>query len=468
MNGFVADETVILSPDRVPPEDPLTQVAAYPAYIDRYRIDAVRGQGGMGIVYQGYDPQVERKVAIKAVQPGLLKDPQKGPLLRRLFKQELRGQGHADHPNIVRLYHTGEYQDLRENLKIPYLVMEYIEGASLQTLMEQRWPATFSMDEISPWIQQLLSALVYLHKHGWTHADIKPANLFVNHEGQIKLMDFGIARHAEAANDTRLPTGTVGYGAPEQMDGSSRLDGRADIYATGALVYALLTGKAPLAGGSLNNPVLSQCIGLSSDWSDWVERAMQFRPEDRFQTAAELQAAFEKIQQTPASATKTRKRWLMGIAKTLGLAAIVVAVIFVARPPEPDQPAPVQPENVRQNSDYIESPPVNLSKPVPLQQSDAEKAAYMISRAQQQIDQDYLVLPETDNAVLSYRWALRYVPDHPQALAGLENIARELALQIRQLQASGNTFRSQALLSQGLKYFPDDKALQDLLLENRD
>lgn len=198
---------------------------------DRYRLDSELGSGGMGVVYRAQDMLLERPVAVKVLNQGGLGSEGHSRLL-----QEAQAAAKLNHPNIVAIYDAGEVDSLA------YIVMELVEGASLY---EQR-PKT--IDEIIPIASQLCAALEHAHSHGIIHRDLKPENVMVTSDGIAKLMDFGLARSV-ASRLTMEGTiiGTVFYLAPEQALGKE-LDGRADLYALGAMLYEFCTGQLPFSG----------------------------------------------------------------------------------------------------------------------------------------------------------------------------------------------------------------------------
>jgi serine/threonine protein kinase len=255
--------------------------------LGKYEIRTRLGRGAMGVVYEGWDPVIRRRVAIKTTRRPNEDDPEDAEALSR-FKREAQAAGRLSHPNIVGVYDYGETDDLA------YIVMEFIDGNSLKTAMEEG--QVFDRSEILRIMSALLAGLQYSHDHGVVHRDIKPANVMQTVRGEIKIADFGIAR-IESSDMTQAGAvmGTPAYMSPEQFLGVP-VDPRTDIYSAGVLLYQLLSGRrpfdgtmssimhkvlhtdpAPLADGSRNIP---QGIDLV------VARAMARRPEDRFDNAA--------------------------------------------------------------------------------------------------------------------------------------------------------------------------------------
>jgi predicted Ser/Thr protein kinase len=198
----------------------------------RYRLDAEIGRGGMGVVYRAHDMLLDRTVAVKVLTRRGLGSQGRARLLR-----EAQAAAKLNHPNIVTVYDAGETDGL------PFIVMEYIPGASLH----DQPPA--EIERIVSVAQQLCAALGHAHEHGIIHRDLKPENVILEADGTVKLMDFGLARSREASRLTQEDAlvGTTFYLAPEQALGAE-LDGRADLYALGVLSYELLAGRLPFTG----------------------------------------------------------------------------------------------------------------------------------------------------------------------------------------------------------------------------
>ncbi|MBI1208869.1 MAG: protein kinase [Azospirillum sp.] len=256
--------------------------------LGRYRIDGLLGSGAMGAVYRGFDPMIERSVALKTVRRELLKEEGGAQFLER-FRQEARAAGRCFHPNIVALLEYGEDDG------VPFLAMEYVDGRSLDRVLKEL--GRFDQPRAVSIIGQVLDALGFAHDKGIIHRDIKPANVMVLPSGQIKVADFGIAR-LESSTMTQVGDifGTPGYMAPEQFAGDP-VDRRADLFAAGVLFFEMLTGSRPFPGKGLTeimwrvqneepqdicalNPALP--VGLRAV----VNRALARAPGGRFPDAA--------------------------------------------------------------------------------------------------------------------------------------------------------------------------------------
>jgi serine/threonine-protein kinase len=259
--------------------------------LGKYEIRRTLGRGAASIVYEGWDPAIQRRVAIKAVQIGDLADPETEELIGR-FRREAQAAGRLVHPHIVTVYDYGETPELA------FIVMEFIEGPTLRTLLERH--ERFSVQEIARIMEDILAALEFSHERGVIHRDIKPANVMLTgHDSatrRAKLADFGIAR-IESSNLTQAGTimGTPSYMSPEQFLGDA-VDARSDIYSAGVLLYQLLTGERPFEGTisaiihkvlNTQAPAPSRLTNSSPPGMDFVVRkAISKRPEDRFPSAA--------------------------------------------------------------------------------------------------------------------------------------------------------------------------------------
>ncbi len=207
----------------------------------RYELDGVVGRGGMAEVYRARDIRLDRIVAIKTLRADLARDP----IFQARFRREAQSAASLNHPSIVAVYDTGE--DMATGVPVPYIVMEYVDGRTVRDLLQEghRLLPERSLEIIDG----VLRALDYSHQAGIVHRDIKPGNVMVTRNGDIKVMDFGIARAMSDAQATMTQTaqviGTAQYLSPEQARGE-RVDARSDLYSAGCLLYELLTGRPPV------------------------------------------------------------------------------------------------------------------------------------------------------------------------------------------------------------------------------
>ncbi len=266
----------------------------------RYELDGVVGRGGMAEVYRARDIRLDRIVAIKTLRADLARDQ----IFQARFRREAQSAASLNHPNIVAVYDTGE--DMATGTPIPYIVMEFVDGRTVRDLLQDghRLLPERSLEIIDG----VLRALDYSHTAGIVHRDIKPGNVMVTRNGDIKVMDFGIARAMSDAQATMTQTaqviGTAQYLSPEQARGE-RVDSRSDLYSTGCLLYELLTGRPPFTGDSpvaiayqhvRENPVPpSQVDPDVPPWADAIVlKAMAKSPADRYQTAADMRADLQR------------------------------------------------------------------------------------------------------------------------------------------------------------------------------
>ncbi len=261
-----------------------------PQKLGKYEIRRQLGRGAMGIVYEGYDPFIQRTVALKTIRKEVLDQGEAQDMLAR-FQREAQAGGRLSHPNIVAIHDYGEDQETA------YIAMEFIQGKELKALFTEN--ARFAMADVLNIMSQLLSALDYSHRNGVVHRDIKPANIIVMADGQVKIADFGIAR-LESSNLTQTGSvlGTPNYMSPEQFMGQ-HVDGRSDLFSAGVILYQLLTGEKPFVGEStttimyqvLNNtpnPPSVLNVQIPAAFDGVVRKALAKRPEDRFQTGQEF------------------------------------------------------------------------------------------------------------------------------------------------------------------------------------
>jgi eukaryotic-like serine/threonine-protein kinase len=270
---------------------------------ERYTIEALIGQGGMGCVYRAFDPRLGRRVALKVISESATHAAANARLLR-----EARAAAAFDHPNAVAIFDVGELDGA------PYIVMELVEG---RTLRQAAGDATPSLSTGVAQLSGVARALAAAHQRGLVHRDIKPENVMVRDDGMVKVLDFGIAGRTGGSADSRsathasLPTltvddvklGTPVYMAPEQIRGDE-LDGRADQFAWGVVAYEMLAKKLPWRGADalaimasvLTDPVDGVALdraGVPRAVARVVLRALEKKPQDRFPSMDELRAALE-------------------------------------------------------------------------------------------------------------------------------------------------------------------------------
>lgn len=259
--------------------------------IGKYTILSQIGKGGMGVVYKAFDPTIGRTLAIKTI----LFD-ESGPRMAReeaqaRFLREARSIGGLSHPNIVTVYEAGEDQGTS------FIAMEYVEGNSLEDILKSG--KKFSQNEALRLIIQLADALGHAHRHGIVHRDVKPGNILIDQEGRSRLVDFGIARiSASTITQANAIMGTPFYMSPEQIMGKP-VDGRADIFAAGAILYELLASEKPFPGEQISTVIYKivheDPLSLRSYQKDLpagldaiVCKALAKDPDKRYQTCDDL------------------------------------------------------------------------------------------------------------------------------------------------------------------------------------
>jgi serine/threonine-protein kinase len=292
---------------------------AEPRVLDgRYELGEVIGHGGMAKVYRARDIRLNRVVAVKTLSEDLANDE----TFQARFRREAQSAASLNHPSIIAVYDTGE--DTDAPLGVPYIVMEYADGRTLHDLL--RDGQRLRPDRALEITDGILRALEYSHRNGIVHRDIKPANVMLVRDGDVdgavKVMDFGIARsesHATMTGTSQV-LGTAHYLSPEQARGE-RVDARSDIYSAGCVLYEMLTGQPPFSGDSAvaiayqhvrATPVPpSQRDPQLPGWADAIVlRAMAKSPADRYQNAAAMRAAIQRVRAgPPASPPDAQLPW---------------------------------------------------------------------------------------------------------------------------------------------------------------
>lgn len=307
-------------------------VADTPATIGRYELGAEIGRGNMATVYRAFDPRLQREVAIKLLRPRFARDEQ----YRRDFLTEAHAAGRLSHAGIVTIHDVGESEGT------PFIAMELLEGRTLQQRVNAEGP--LPAIEVVDVAIQIARALDYAHGRNVVHRDVKAENVMLGGDGsQPKLTDFGIARLRQPDSPNGAPeetvVGTPDYMAPEQVAGRS-VDGRADLYALGVLMYFLLSGRLPYAGestaatldGIVHDPAPAlrpADAAAPAALLELVHTLMAKAPADRYQTGAELAEDLGQIQREMESVA--RGRWRMPLSVrwplAMGLAVAVTLVV---------------------------------------------------------------------------------------------------------------------------------------------
>ncbi len=265
----------------------------------RYELGQVLGRGGMAEVYLAHDTRLGRTVAVKTLRVDLARDP----TFQARFRREAQSAASLNHPAIVAVYDTGE--DYVDGISIPYIVMEYVDGSTLRELLHSG--RKLLPERALEMCIGILQALEYSHRNGIVHRDIKPANVMLTRTGQVKVMDFGIARAMGDSGMTMTQTaaviGTAQYLSPEQAKGEA-VDARSDLYSSGCLLYELLTVRPPFIGDSpvavayqhVREEPQSPSVfdpEIPSDVDAIVLKALVKDPDYRYQSADEMRADIE-------------------------------------------------------------------------------------------------------------------------------------------------------------------------------
>ncbi len=356
--------TGVPRPAGVPEQGPL---AVGQAFGGRYHIVTLLGLGGMGAVYQAWDDELAVVVALKVTRPEIAADPEAARLIERRFKQELLLARQVTHKNVVRIHDLGEVNGIK------YITMPYVEGEDLSSILDRE--GELPLPRALKIARSLISGLSAAHAAGVIHRDLKPANVMIDAEGEALLTDFGIARSTGAPAPPMAPVGlpgmgqraapaehtvmgavvgTIGYMAPEQAQ-AQPVDQRADIYATGLILYDMLGGRARFARAEsaiaeltsrtlaappplhATNPAVPESIDRV------INRCLQPNPAARYQTTTALAEDLDRIDDT---GKMRRKRRPLTPRLAAGAAAVVLALLtltwWLARGTAPPvQPPPV-------------------------------------------------------------------------------------------------------------------------------
>ena len=399
-----------------------------PSRLGRYEIRGELGRGAMGVVYEGFDPGIERTVAIKLLQLDQAADTMTAELRTR-FRREAQSAGRLSHPNIVTVheYCDGEAQ-VDGSSGCPYIVMELVAGRTLKSLFDAHH--RFTLNETAQLMGDLLAALQHAHARGVVHRDIKPSNLIVLDGGPpspLKVADFGIARidHSDLTL-TGTTLGTTSHMSPEQFLGQP-VDRRTDLYACGVILYQFLTGELPFTGSPstimqkvLNQEVLAPSVlnpTLVPGWDAIVRKALAKRAGDRYESAAAMADAIQVAltgvdpdatvlrSAPPATRRSHSNRTIVAGVAAACIVAISSGVFIAARRQAPS----IQ--------DHVEVPaaavPVVRTAPVPSGPSigpPAQQATHVPAPSADEIEQQAWVEASNADSAAAYRAFLQGYP----------------------------------------------------------
>jgi serine/threonine protein kinase len=256
------------------------------ARLPNLEVTEILGYGGMGVVYKGRQPFLDRPVAIKVIRPDFGDDEE----AQRRFVQEARALAKLTHPSIVTVFDCGKAGDLH------YLVMEYVGGTSLRHLIAEK---AVTVRDVLDFLPQICEALQHAHESGIVHRDVKPENILVDAYNRVRLVDFGLAKWFDPAGQRGLDEGQVagtrGYMAPEQLSKPQSVDSRADIFSTGVVCYEMLTGEVPR--GKRQPPSAKSAVDPRFD--SIVLRALEHDRERRYQRIRDMNADVLRLMRRP-------------------------------------------------------------------------------------------------------------------------------------------------------------------------
>jgi serine/threonine protein kinase/tetratricopeptide (TPR) repeat protein len=278
--------------------------------VGRYLVAGELGRGGMGVVYDAWDPGIERRVAVKTIEPDLVPEEDRDEVIER-FRRETKIVGRLHHPGIVTIFDYGEEREPSPGSaavagsKLFYYVMEYLEGQSLARVLRER--RTMPDVEAVAIVTDILEALAVSHFAGVIHRDIKPSNIFLRGGTQAVLLDFGIAKTGSVALTRQGQIlGTPSYLAPERLrEKETPVDGRADIFSLGVLLFTMITGEAPFVGEDVYDvidkiaktahPKLARSTPSGQALSRVLDRMLAKKPDDRYSSANEAAIALRGV-----------------------------------------------------------------------------------------------------------------------------------------------------------------------------
>ncbi|GAB4151403.1 MAG: hypothetical protein Tsb009_26760 [Planctomycetaceae bacterium] len=320
-------------------------------FLGKYRLLSLLGKGGMSSVYLAEHVLMRRRCAIKVLPQKRVDDTS---YLGR-FHREAQAVASLDHPNIVRAYDVDSDGNVEKGTEIHFLVMEYVDGDSLQDLVKNNGP--FSFTNAADAIRQAAEGLAHAHQAGMVHRDIKPGNLLVDSNGVVKILDLGLARFFADGEDESLTVahdekvlGTADYLAPEQALDSHNVDARADVYSLGCTFYFLLTGHPPFTEGTLAQrlmahqtkeppPVENDRPDTPESLSVIIRKMMAKNVEERYQTAAEVSEQLTAwLIENAEESWKTKNPGLVGSGSSISGKSDTSTAETVPPTVQPDQP----------------------------------------------------------------------------------------------------------------------------------
>ena len=332
--------------------------------LGKYEIRRQLGKGAMGIVYEGFDPLIERTVAIKTIRPEQLNKDQAQEILAR-FRREAQAAGRLNHPHIVAIYEYGtDAEAAAGGAPVAYIAMEFIRGKELRAYFDAN--ERFPLKEVVRIMDEILDALGHAHERGVTHRDMKPANVILLDGGSVKVADFGIARlETSELTQAGAVLGTPAYMSPEQFTGQP-VDGRSDIFSCGVILYQFLTGEKPFTGNATTimykvlseEPLAPSMLNstLPTAWDNVVRKSMAKKVAERYQSAAEFAAAIRAAAAAPEQASGGATGDATVIDRTAPNQRYDAPTIKMERPSAAPAPAP---------ADVVSTPVAPRAAPAP-------------------------------------------------------------------------------------------------------
>ena len=415
--------------------------------ITGYRLHKVINHGGMSTVYLGHQIALSREVAIKVMLPVALADE----VSRRRFENEVRTIARLEHPNIVGIFEVG-----RTHESLPYYAMPYLPRGHLgQRDLSRNEPRAVEI------ALTLLSALEYAHARGVVHRDVKAENVLFDESERVLLADFGIALRrgfGPRVTTAGLAVGSTAYMAPEQARGED-VDGRADLYSLGVLLWEMLTGRLPFEAGD----ALSMAVMHAQDpipklphhlrhWQRFMNRALAKQAAQRFQDAAQMADAIRRVQQrkpwSPAlealQQLRPSQRWAKPVWATLGVTAVTLVVLAfsLGRDDNATPPAATTPVAATPDATPAVDPTSAMLQPMP--EAPLQRA---LADARQQIARGRLTEPEDANAFDSVLLAWHTDSTHPDVAKGIDELTAALSEQVVRSIKDGRDDRARELAS---------------------
>jgi serine/threonine protein kinase len=358
--------------------------------IGKYLVKRELGRGGMGAVYLAEQPSLGREVAIKE----LIVNPAADPTALTRFLQEAQVMARSNHPNLVQVHDMEQLGNAR------YIILEFVRGESLR---EKSNRARIPLPQVFAIIHGVLQGLNYAHRHNIVHRDMKPENVLISEEGDVKVADFGIARLTDdsgggsTATKTGTTVGTPQYMSPEQVS-TSKVDGRSDLYSTGIMLYELVCGRPPFTASEADGPftLMAKHVqapppppavhrpDIDPGLEEVILKALAKRPEDRYQTGAEFDEALERVADRIAPGWEHALEPGADLSKMVPSPAATAPPVAAAPPVVPGTPVtppppwtPVAPPTGPIAPGAVQRPvPVGGYNPAPpVKESGAKKAA---------------------------------------------------------------------------------------------